>query len=333
MIPGDSHPVSIVIPAYNYAHYLPEAIASLLAQTYADFELIVVDDGSKDATREVVTGYRDPRVRYVWQENAGLSAARNTGVREARHAFVGFLDADDCWEPGLLARVMAQFATLPPEYGAVATAARRMAQDGRILSGNHFSFGGDGEIQARDFCLRNRPMSSSIILRREVFAKCGGFDTTLRSSEDRDMWLRLTTAGWRFWFIDEPLARIRRHPFNMSKNAGRMTANRGRILHKARRSGLLSPWSPFWLKVFSIHHYQAAWTHYHEAARVRAIYHLLCSCLLWPFFLRPAAVSQPRLFRLRALRNFLKWGDPRKDPLVSGLESPPSPQSGSPRAA
>jgi glycosyltransferase involved in cell wall biosynthesis len=325
--------VSIAIPAYNYAHYLPAAIDSLLAQTYPHFEVLVIDDGSKDNTREVVAEYTDPRVRYVWQENAGLSAARNTGVREARHDFVGFLDADDVWEPGLLARVMQQYAELPTEYGAVATAAHRMAQDGRLLSGNHFSFGGSGEIKARDFCLRNRPMSSSIILRKAVFAQCGGFDTTLRSSEDRDMWLRLTTAGWRFWFIDEPLARIRRHPFNMSKNAGRMTANRRRILQKARFSGLVARWSPFWLKVFSIHHYQAAWTYFHEASRVRALMHLWCSWFYWPFFLCPSAVSQPALFRLRALRNFCKWGDPTKDPLVSGIEAPPSPQSGSHRAA
>jgi len=326
-------PVSIAIPAYNYAHYLPAAIDSLLAQTYSEFEILIVDDGSKDNTREVVARYTDPRVRYIHQENAGLSAARNTGVREARHEFIGFLDADDIWEPGLLARVMQQYAALPAEYGAVATAAHRMAQDGRLLSAAHFSLGGDGEIKARDFCLRNRPMSSSIILRKAVFAQCGGFDTMLRSSEDRDLWLRLTTAGWRFWFIDEPLARIRRHPFNMSKNAGRMTANRKKILQKARRSGLTPAWSPFWWKVFSIHHYQAAWTHYHEAARGAALRHLLCSWLCWPFFFSPGAISQPLLFRLRALRNFLKPGDPTKDPLVSGIEAPPSPQSGSPRAA
>ena len=94
--------VSVVIPAYNYAHFLPEAIASVLAQTGADLELIVVDDGSPDNTPEVCARCADPRVRLVRQPNAGLSAARNTGIREARFPYVAFLDADDRWEPGFL---------------------------------------------------------------------------------------------------------------------------------------------------------------------------------------------------------------------------------------
>src|SRR5690349_21494110 len=94
--------VSVIIPTYNYAHYLPCAIDSVLAQTQPAAEVIVVDDGSTDATREVCARYTDPRVRYVHQSNAGLSAARNTGLREARSPLVAFLDADDRWEPAFL---------------------------------------------------------------------------------------------------------------------------------------------------------------------------------------------------------------------------------------
>ena len=99
-------PVSVVIPAYNYARYLPEAIRSVLAQTHSDLECIVVDDGSTDNTREVVSAIEDPRVRYVHQANAGLSSARNTGIREAEHPFVGFLDADDRWLPQFVTRAL-----------------------------------------------------------------------------------------------------------------------------------------------------------------------------------------------------------------------------------
>ncbi|RYD67142.1 MAG: glycosyltransferase family 2 protein [Verrucomicrobiaceae bacterium] len=87
--------VSVVIPAFNYAAFLPHAIDSVLAQGYSSLEVLIIDDGSTDATREITSKYTsDPRVRYVWQENAGLSAARNTGIREARFPYIGFLDAE-----------------------------------------------------------------------------------------------------------------------------------------------------------------------------------------------------------------------------------------------
>ncbi len=296
--------VSVVIPAYNYAHFLPSAVESLLVQTYAELEVVIVDDGSKDSTREVAAQFRDPRVRYVWQENEGLSAARNTGIREARHEFIGLLDADDCWEPDFLKRVMAQYAESPKEFGAIATAASRMAADGARQTGGSFSFGRTAELTVRDFCLRNRPLSSNIVLRRAVFAQCGDFDTTLRSSEDRDMWIRLTAAGWRFQFLDEPLVRIRRHGNNMSRNAPRMKLNSRRVLVKARAAAAVPQWSPFWLQVFSVHYYQIAWTHHDDGFRARAFAYLAISCLLWPWFGNPARLSEKPLFRGRAFARF-----------------------------
>lgn len=299
-----STPVSIIIPAYNYAHYLPSAVESLLAQTHRELEVLLIDDGSTDDTRHVAARFTDPRVRYVHQANAGLSAARNTGLREARHDFIGLLDADDGWEPGFLARVMTEFASLPPEFGAVATAASRMAPDGTPVAGGVFTFGRTGELTVRDFCLRNRPLSSNIVLRREVFARCGDFDPSLRSSEDRDMWIRLTAGGWRFQFLDEALARIRRHPHNMSRHAPRMKANSRRVLRKARAAGVVGRWSPFWLRVFSVHYYQIAWTHHDDGFRLRAFAYLAISWLLWPFFLQPARLSERPLFRARAVARF-----------------------------
>ncbi|MEW6161403.1 MAG: glycosyltransferase family A protein, partial [Verrucomicrobiota bacterium] len=111
--------VSVVIPAYNYAHFISRAIESALSQDYPLKEVIVVDDGSTDNTREVVGRFGE-RVRYVYQQNSGLPAARNTGIREARYAFVGLLDADDVWLPGMLSRAMAAFERLPPDFAVVA---------------------------------------------------------------------------------------------------------------------------------------------------------------------------------------------------------------------
>ncbi len=312
-IPGHPSPeapwptgVSVVIPAHNYAHYLPTAIDSILAQTCPDLEVIVVDDGSTDSTADIVARYTDPRVRYVWQLNAGLSAARNTGIREARFPYVAFLDADDRWQPSLIAEVMACFAALPPSYSAVATSSARIDADGRPIEGRKFVFEDSRDLTTRDFCIRNRPLSSSIVIKRSVFAECGDFDTTLRSSEDRDMWIRLTARGHRLHFLGEPLACIRRHGANMSKNAPRMKQNSRRVLNKAWRAGAVPRLHlAFWLRVLAVHYFQVAWTHFDDGMRARAFGYLLTSVALWPIFLRPRRVYEPHFFRVRALAHFL----------------------------
>ncbi len=302
-MPADA--VSVVIPAYNYAHFLPDAIASILEQTHPAYEIIVVDDGSKDNTREVVARFTDPRVRYVWQQNAGLSAARNTGIAQARTPFVAFLDADDQWFPGFLSAVVERFQALEKRYGLVATATTRMDQSGQKLPPPRRVFSLSGTLTPRDFIMRNRCLSSSIVARRAVFDECGFFDTTLRSSEDRDMWIRITTK-YGFWLIDEPLGYIRRHGDNMSKNAPRMKQNSGTVMVKAWRAGAVSRWDvPFWLRAFSVHYFQIAWTHYEAGYRARAFQYLATSVALWPVFLKPAQVFEPPLFRLRALAHFV----------------------------
>ena len=303
---ADPRAVSVVIPAFNYAHYLPQAIASVLAQTHGALELLLVDDGSTDGTRAVVAAITDPRLRYVWQENAGLSAARNTGIREARHPFIAFLDADDLWKPDFLATVLRQFAALPEEFAAVATGTIRMAASGLPSTAPGYNASHTCELTVRDFCLRNQPLSSSIVLKRHVFAECGGFDTTLRSSEDRDMWIRLTARGHRFYLIGEPRACIRRHPQNMSKNAARMKQNSQRVLTRAWRHGVVSRLAlPFWLRAFAIHYSLVAWTHFDDGLRARALLYLFTSVALWPFFLHPRRYYERPLFRLRALAHFL----------------------------
>ncbi len=298
-------PVSVVIPAYNYARYLPDAIGSVLAQTHRELECIVVDDGSTDDTRAVVEGIRDERVRYVHKVNGGLSSARNAGIREARHRFVGFLDADDRWLPDFLQRALKEFERGDAKLGAVATASHRIDEHGARVGSARFTFGESCDLGFRDFCLRNRPLSSSILIRREALEETGEFDTSLRSSEDRDYWLRMTARGWKLRFLDEPLAEIRRHSVNMSKAAARMQANRKQVLTQARRAGVIAPNSLFWLKVFSLHLVQSARAHHAEGATPRALTLLAGSCLLWPWFLSTSKLSEPRLFRARALARML----------------------------
>jgi glycosyltransferase involved in cell wall biosynthesis len=304
---GPPHGVSVVIPAHNYAHYLPTAIESVLAQTWPEFEILVIDDGSTDDTRTVVAQFTDPRLRYIWQENAGLSAARNTGIREARHTFIAFLDADDAWRPKFLATVVQRFAALGESFGLVASSTSRMDADGRPFDAPKFLFEREGEFTVCDFCLRNRPFSSSVVVRRAVFEHCGGFDTALRSSEDRDVWIRATAAGHRFWLIDEPLAEIRRHGGNMSKNAPRMKENSRAVLFKAWRANAVSRWNVFfWLRVFSVYFFQIAWTHFDGGYRFHAFGYLMTSVLLWPIHVQPKRFFEPHLFRARAFLNFCR---------------------------
>ena len=298
-------PVSVVIPAYNYARYLPDAIGSVLAQTHRDLECIVVDDGSTDDTRAVVEDIRDERVRYVHKVNGGLSSARNAGIWEARHRFVGFLDADDRWLPDFLGRTLEEFERGDAKLGAVATASYRIDEHGARVGAARFTFGESCDLGFRDFCLRNRPLSSSILIRREAVAETGEFDTSLRSSEDRDYWLRMTAREWKLRFLDEPLAEIRRHSVNMSKAAARMQANRKQVLTQARGAGVIGASSPFWLKAFSLHLVQSARAHHTEGATSRALTLLAGSCLLWPWFLSTNALSEPRLFRARAFARML----------------------------
>lgn len=298
--------VSVVIPAYNYARYLTEAITSVLAQTFTTLELIVVDDGSTDDTTDLCARYTDPRFRYVRQDNAGLSAARNTGIRHARHSYVAFLDADDRWDPRFLEAVADQFSRLGSEFAAVATACSRMDGEGKLLAPPRQNFLLQGELTTATFCLRNRPLSSSVVVRRSVFDECGGFDTSLRSSEDRDMWIRLTARGHRFFYLAAPLASIRRHPQNMSKNAPRMKRNSGLVLRRAWQTAAVPRWNfPFWLRAASIHYFLVAWTHFDDGLRGRAWLYLLTSTILWPVFVRPHRVAEPPLFRLRAVAHFL----------------------------
>jgi glycosyltransferase involved in cell wall biosynthesis len=224
--------LSAVIPVYNTARYLRDAVESALAQEGADLEVIVVDDGSTDEGPAILRGFGD-RIRLLRQENRGLSAARNAGIAEARGEFIGFLDADDAWEP---AKSMKQIAYLDahPACGLVFCDARRMDGDGALLEPVY----GDTDHGFRPGrCLErlfegNLVVMPGVVVRRGLFDEAGLFDTTLASVEDYDMWLRLA-ALTEFGMIREPLARYRVHGAQMSGNRARMLDCEERVLRRA----------------------------------------------------------------------------------------------------
>ncbi|HEV2293545.1 MAG TPA: glycosyltransferase family A protein [Tepidisphaeraceae bacterium] len=199
--------VTVLIPTYNRADLLPRAIDGVLAQTFADFDILVVDDGSTDDTPGVVARYaqRDPRVKYLRQpHNAGVGAARNRGLREARGEFVAFLDSDDEWMPQKLALQMAQFAQLPEEVGLIYTGVETVSDGGMRTIDRPAHRGDVYPIMLCRNVLHGAP--SGGVIRRNVIATAGFFDEDMPAIEDYDYWLRVTRF-FKVDYIDAPLIR------------------------------------------------------------------------------------------------------------------------------
>ena len=214
--------VSVIMPAYNVEPYIAEALRSALAQTFADLEVIVVDDGSTDRTADVVEriGAADGRVRLVRQANRGLAGARNTGLRMARGAMFALLDSDDVWEPEFLDAQLAILQARP---------------DVDIVTGNGWKLGGPRHGALARPCPDSRPdpdLASILgdefavfimsVFRRRVYEVVGCFDEVLRTNEDYDFWLRAAVSGFRFARNDRPLGHYRVRGDSLSANEMRM---------------------------------------------------------------------------------------------------------------
>jgi glycosyltransferase involved in cell wall biosynthesis len=210
--------ISVVIPAYNQAAYLGAAIRSVLGQTRQDFEIIVVDDGSTDGTSEVAASFADARVRCIRQDNRGLPAARNTGIRAATGACVSLLDSDDLFLPRKL-ELLADALDRQPGLGLVAGKAAYIDQDGCDLQQPIGSALPDDPAQ---LLLGNPIHVGSVLVRRAWLERVGLFDERLRACEDWDMWLRLATAGCPMRSIDQPVSLYRVHTAQMTRSAKRM---------------------------------------------------------------------------------------------------------------
>ncbi len=221
--------VSVVIAAYNAERWIGETIRSVLTQDYPVAEVIVVDDGSTDATRDVVTAFGSP-VRYVYQENAGSAAARNAGIRLAQGTYIAFLDADDLWLPGKLS---AQVACLQahPECNWCYTDAwltDETAQKRRVRLSRLVSMRAGQVLQP--LLLGNFVPFSSALVRREVLTAVGGFreGPDRRISEDWDLWLRVA-AHHPICYVAQPLVLIRDHPDRKTGTAALEELVRARV--------------------------------------------------------------------------------------------------------
>jgi glycosyltransferase involved in cell wall biosynthesis len=226
--------VSVIMPAYNAASYLHRAVESVLSQEFADLELLVIDDGSTDSTAAVAEEYahRDPRVRVLTQANAGPGPARNTAFGAARGEYFAFLDSDDEWHPAFLRE-------------QVAVLERRHDID--VVIGNAWNRGGsrDGRparpvrgagqvITLAEILADEQVLFIMAVFRRAAVETVGGFDPTIFTNEEYEMWIRAALAGFRFTRNPTPLAWYSSRPDSLSASDTRMLSGILRVLAKTR---------------------------------------------------------------------------------------------------
>lgn len=296
--------ISIVIPTYNYARFLPDAIDSALAQEVAgaELEVLVVDDGSTDETPEVLARYGD-RIRVVRKANAGLSAARNTGMSEALHEWVIFLDSDDMLAEGAAAALWK--ARLPGRlpWAVVAGKHQNVDASGSSMAPSRHSTGSIQTVEARSLVLRNR-FAPAVLANRRYLLELGGFDPALRASEDRDMWIRVA-ARHPVALLDKVTLYKRDHGGNMSRAAARQTAAIEQVLAKAFANPDLHLTRPDRCLARAVCLYQSALMYSDAGDHGLAARQMLRSLLRYPWGgLSDAAI--PPLSRLRGLAGNLR---------------------------
>lgn len=214
--------VSVIVTCYNYAKYLEGCLMSILNQTYQDFELILVNDGSTDDTDEIVSGFLDnDKIVYINQSNTGQAIATNNGITRASGELIAFLDADDLWEPTKLEKQVSLFTN--DQIGVVYSRIKFMNEAGQLLdtesTGKYYS---PRSGYVTDYLLfENFVPYSSAVVRKECFDKLGMFNPEYKNGLDWDLWLRISIE-YEFAFVDEHLLLYRRgHPGQLTSDVER----------------------------------------------------------------------------------------------------------------
>jgi glycosyltransferase involved in cell wall biosynthesis len=211
--------ISVVIPAYNAARFLPRCLESVFAQTLKPDEIIVVDDGSTDNTAALAA---ELGAKVITCRNSGISAARNTGIRNASSDWIAFLDVDDVWEPDKLER---QVACIQSDTVLVYTGIRCFDDYG----GRGVKSAIDPDSARKMLRYLNPITPSTVIARREIFMRNGGFREDIRACEDWEMWVRMQKLG-NFKALDYPLTGYYISPDSLSANPENMLQALGRII-------------------------------------------------------------------------------------------------------
>lgn len=294
--------VSIVIPTYNCALYIAETIASVLNQSFKDIELIVVDDGSTDATRDIVASFGQP-VRLVTQANAGVCVARNRGISEAAGKYICLMDHDDYWFPHKLARQVS-ILEQQPETGVVYSSFilwHRDESTGQFPSPDSFDLNTylDDTVPEfsgwiyHQFLIDCWMLTSTAMFRAEIFDQCGLFDESLPYSEDWDLWLRISRS-YPFVQLRRPTTLYRQHA-QQGNRLARDIDYRTRLLQDAvKKWGLCSQdgrcvTRHAFNKQLATYHSSFALGHLRAGNRKLAITALLKSWTTYPINIKPLA--------------------------------------------
>jgi len=228
--------VSVIVATRDYGRYLAETLASVIAQTFTDWELLIVDDGSRDHTPAVIAPFlSDPRIRCVRSDGLGQSRAKNLGIRMTHAPLVAFLDGDDWWLPTKLEQQVRLFEQ-QPDVGVVYSRRHLVNEAGEPIGERTADFH-RGMVYPR-MLLTNFVCFSSAMVRRDVFEHVGVFDERLDLAVDYDLWLRVA-KHWEFDYVDEALVNYRTGHGNLSKRIGERIATVFAIMRRSlqRRGG------------------------------------------------------------------------------------------------
>src|SRR5574341_182862 len=224
--------VSVIIPCYNNEPYLRECLDSVLNQTFSDYEVIVVDDGSTDGTEVIIQNYL-PRVKYLRQSNQGPAAARNAGIEAASGEYIAFQDADDIWYPEKL-EAQVKFMEANPRFAWIYSEMCTF-NDRQILQASWFSDRPTHQGKVFEQLINNNFIPTiTVMIKKETLLSMNCFDVNLRSCEDKDIWLRL---AWKYEIgrLNKVLAKRRFHSHNLCRDNRLMIASEVEVMRKLRK--------------------------------------------------------------------------------------------------
>ncbi|MBE9212352.1 glycosyltransferase family 2 protein [Plectonema cf. radiosum LEGE 06105] len=225
---------TVVMPAYNAAPYLAQTIESVLSQTFTDFELLIIDDGSTDNTAVIAEDYqqKDKRVKLLIQSNRGVSATRNQGIASSNSPYIAFIDADDKWFPDKLA-LHYQHLEKNPHLGVSYAKVEFLTPDGKHT--RKIAQGRLTKLQPQHFLYENPTMTvSNLVIRRQVFEEIGCFDCNMNYSEDLDFLFRIACSQWKIEGIDHVLLGYRTTQGGLSSQLYKMEQGWETLMAKAR---------------------------------------------------------------------------------------------------
>jgi glycosyltransferase involved in cell wall biosynthesis len=207
--------ISIIIPAFNAEKYIAEAVESALSQTYKNFEIIVVNDGSTDSTKSVLSEYSS-QITIIDITNGGVSVARNTGILTAKGQYIALLDSDDLWHPEKL-EFQVDYLKRNPEVVMISGGREKFSETDEIRVKKSACVMENVILSHHDILRRNPIHCSSVLIQKHIFSRSGLFDPRSKGAEDEDLWARIASIG-RVSYSNDPLSWLRVHGQNTTKS-------------------------------------------------------------------------------------------------------------------